>query len=100
MPNGQWQGSNRKATLPSNWQTLRKRVLDRDGHSCHMCDGPATHVDHVHNSASGGSDSLSNLAAICEPCHRTKSSSEGGRAAQARIPKRMRPRETHPGLKG
>ncbi|TYK45167.1 HNH endonuclease [Actinomadura decatromicini] len=98
MPNGQWKTSTRKATLPTGWDKIRRRILTRDNHTCYKCGNHATHVDHVANSAAGGDDSDANLAAICFDCHQTKSSAEGGRAAQARKPKRTRPAEAHPGI--
>nr|WP_307860521.1 HNH endonuclease signature motif containing protein [Actinokineospora baliensis] len=56
---------------------------------------PSTEVDHV---IAGDDHALSNLQGVCGPCHRAKSSSEGGRAAAAaRHPARVRPREPHPG---
>ena len=99
MPNGQWATSNRNATLPRGWATIRARILERDNHTCYECGAHATHVDHIHNSAAGGDDRDANLAAMCVDCHQTKSSAEGGRAAQARKPKRQRPPEPHPGLR-
>jgi 5-methylcytosine-specific restriction enzyme A len=99
MPNGQWKTSQRKATLPPGWAKIRRRILTRDNHTCYKCGGLATHVDHIANAAAGGDDKDANLAAICVDCHQTKSSAEGGRAAQARKPKRQRPSEPHPGLR-
>lgn len=29
------------------WQPIRKQVFDRDGKICHICGGPATHIDHL-----------------------------------------------------
>lgn len=63
------------------WQKLRKQVLERDGHLCQTCIRQgryeqATEVDHILAKSQGGSDSLANLAAICEPCHREKTLKE------------------------
>lgn len=99
MPNGQWQGHDRKASMPSGWDAIRAAVLKRDNYTCYKCGAYANHVDHVQNAASGGSDELENLKAICEPDHRVKSSAEGGRAKAAKQPKRQRPAEPHPGLR-
>jgi 5-methylcytosine-specific restriction protein A len=99
MPNGQWQGHNRKASMPPGWDAIRAAVLRRDNHTCYKCSSYATHVDHVKNAASGGTDEWGNLAAMCEPCHRVKSSAEGGRAKAAKQPKRQRPQERHPGYR-
>jgi len=33
---GGWEGSDRKSRLPSNWATIRRKVLDRDP-ICKLC---------------------------------------------------------------
>ncbi len=48
---------------------------------------PATAVDHILLKAQGGTDDPANLAAICDPCHRSKTSAEAARA-QGRKPRR------------
>lgn len=63
------------------WRKLREQVLERDGYICQVCkaDGrltAATEVDHIVNKASGGSDTLDNLQAICKACHKAKTSAE------------------------
>ncbi len=103
----QWANSKRREELPADWQRLRRRVLRRDGNRCtHLtydkkrCDEVATEVDHVVPHSLGGSDSESNLAAICTFHHQAKSSAEGGAAAQAirkRNAKKFDRREKHPG---
>ncbi|GGK61351.1 hypothetical protein Sme01_03060 [Sphaerisporangium melleum] len=99
MPNAQWRGHDRRSTLPPNWEAVRIVVLTRDNYVCYECSGYATHVDHVKNAASGGTDEFDNLKAMCEPCHRVKSSAEGGRAKAAKQGRRQRPPERHPGLR-
>jgi len=98
MPNGQWATSQRTKTLPKGWASIRSFILERDKHTCYICGGRATHVDHITNAAAGGTDNYANLAAICITDHQRKSSAEGGRAAQARRPKRTRDPEPHPGI--
>lgn len=88
-----WTTSTRRARLPTNWAKTQRRILERDGHRCYLCAAHATEVDHVRN---GDDHSDANLAAICEPDHRRKSSAEGGRAAR---PRTKRPSESHPGLR-
>lgn len=97
---GQWEGSTRRSRLPADWPKRRNQVLKRDGRICHVCRGPgADGVDHL---TPGDDHGLDNLAAIHHNvwphCHRTKSSSEGGLAAQAKRIPRSRPAEKHPGL--
>ncbi|MGH9281636.1 MAG: HNH endonuclease [Acidimicrobiales bacterium] len=80
-----WRNSTRDQRLPDDWPDRRLRILNRDGHTCQVrfsvCAGLATEVDHI---IPGDDHSDANLQAICTPCHRLKSSSEGGRAAYAR----------------
>lgn len=96
-----WEGSDRKARLPHDWQTRRIRVLRRDGYACQErlstgepCLAPASDVDHV---TPGDDHSLDNLRALCRWHHARKSSAEG-HAAQRPRPTRTRPPEAHPGM--
>lgn len=96
---------------------VRKRVLARDQHRCQLrygvCIGDATEVDHKINVATilanGGTrkmaDSMSNLAAVCRPCHAIKTANEqraGSAAANRqraadRRARLSRPSKPHPG---
>ena len=89
-----WNTSTRKARLPSNWPTLRRMILERDGGICHVCWLPgADQVDHI---VPGDDHRPVNLAAIHNhPCHARKSAQEGGRANGR---KWRRPASPHPGL--
>ncbi|MGW0312026.1 HNH endonuclease [Streptomyces flavidovirens] len=92
---GGWQGSDRKRRLPPGWDRLRRKILVRDP-TCQICGiNPSTQVDHIKPKA----DDHSHLQGVCYPCHKSKSSSEGGKAAAAVKVTRMRPPEQHPGLK-
>ncbi|GAA1160836.1 5-methylcytosine-specific restriction protein A [Kitasatospora gansuensis] len=92
-----WSTSNRRSRLPKDWPAIRARILTRDRHRCYRCGRPATEVDHKQR---GDDHSDANLGAICTPCHRTKSSREGGQATRwRRPPRRRRPDERHPGLR-
>ena len=44
--------SKRRASLPKNWQALRKRVIARDRGVCVWCGAPGTDVDHIERSGS------------------------------------------------
>ncbi|MFJ5923866.1 HNH endonuclease [Kitasatospora sp. NPDC092948] len=91
-----WSTSTRRGRLPADWPAIRQRILRRDRHTCYRCGGRAREVDHIRR---GDDHSDTNLAAICTPCHRAKSSSEGGSATRrAYRPTRRRPPERHPGL--
>lgn len=93
-----WQGSSRKQRQRhagiSGWQEQRdaRRILERDGHRCYRCGGPAAQVDHLRPLAHGGTHTDNNLAAICAACHLAKSQAE-----LRRFSERQRA-ERHPGL--
>ena len=95
---GGWQGSNRKARLPSGWAKIRARVLTRDP-ICKICDvRPSTHCDHIEAKVDDHRDV--GLQGVCGPCHDQKSAREGAAAAKAKgAPTRKRPPEQHPGLR-
>lgn len=94
-----WQGSTRRARLPTNWNTTRQRILDRDGHRCtwieqgQRCLLEAKEVDHITNT---DDHSDSNLRSLCSPHHRAKTQAESA-AARWKV-KAQRPSEKHPGL--
>lgn len=63
------------------WEKTRARILDRDIGLCQpgLKKGEvhvAQQVDHILSKAAGGTDEDSNLQAICEACHRVKTSRE------------------------
>ncbi|MEU7217989.1 HNH endonuclease [Nocardia iowensis] len=76
--------------------------MRRDGQLCQLglrgCLHKASEVDHIRP---GGDHSLSNLRAVCTPCHGRKSAAEGAAASVARRrelrTRRFRPAERHPG---
>lgn len=95
--------SPRAQRLPSNWPTLRRDTLARDGHRCtatsattgQRCKARATDVDHIIPDSEGGTDDRSNLTSLCRWHHGQKTASEGGRA-HAR--KRKKAPARHPGI--
>jgi 5-methylcytosine-specific restriction enzyme A len=95
-----WDTSGRRAQLPSNWGTIRRRILERDQHRCtaptHVdaCDGTATEVDHIHDP---GDHSDDNLRSLNHWCHQQRTLAQAA-AARARRPRAQRPPERHPGL--
>lgn len=63
------------------WRKLRQQIFARDNHLCQVCKSQgkitqATEIDHIINKASGGTDELTNLQAICHACHQTKTQQE------------------------
>lgn len=95
-----WDNSDRKSRLPSDWVSLRKKVLSRDRRLCRLrykgCITLATEVDHI---IAGDDHSMENLQAVCAWCHKFKSSMEGHKAKSALRRLRKRPLEPHPGLR-
>ena len=99
-----WEGSNRRAELPPNWQKIRKRVLRRDGYQCRYvsqtgarCRDLATDVDHVGHKMN---HELENLQALCSFHHSKKTGAQGSAASTAarrEIDARWRRAESHPG---
>lgn len=85
------------------WTRLKRQTLDRDGHRCYsphpdVCAGTAITADHVVPISAGGAHDLSNLAAICAPCHDRKTEAEriaGLRRAVGKAAPRV---EAHPGV--
>ena len=64
--------------------TLREAVFARDGYTCQCCnrtikDGAILHVHHVKYRSQGGTNSMSNLATVCEKCHTPKNHKPGGK---------------------
>ncbi len=54
------------------WRATRADVLYRDQHRCQQCGAPAGHAHHVVPVSRGGTDDLSNLAALCADCNLAK----------------------------
>jgi 5-methylcytosine-specific restriction endonuclease McrA len=103
MPKPPWRNSTRSSRLPKNWRTeIRPAAFERYGNTCHVCGLPgADEIDHL---TPGDDHSIENLRPVHGwrtglPCHKRKSSAEGGRAAQAKRPKRTRDPEPHPGIR-
>lgn len=88
---------------PGNWAALRAKVLRDYEHRCYsphpnVCIGDAMTVDHVVPVAEGGTHALTNLAAICKPCHDAKTEAERLRGIARAKPRGSRKRlpERHP----
>lgn len=76
-----WAGSDRRATLPRNWATITRRILDRDGYRCQIrdpgCTLLATEVDHIDDR---DDHRPANLRGACHPCHAHRSAMQGVKA--------------------
>lgn len=95
---GGWQNSDRKSRLPSGWDKIRARILERDK-TCVLCGiRPSRFCDHIVAKADLNGDA--DLQGVCGPCHDQKSSREGNEAQRNNPrPGRTRPQEPHPGLR-
>lgn len=70
QPSHGWGTSTR--SKPKGWDKVRRRVLFRDRRSCVICGERGTIVDHLLPIAWGGTESMSNLRAMCERDHKAK----------------------------
>ncbi|MFR3344192.1 MAG: HNH endonuclease [Anaerobutyricum sp.] len=64
--------------------TLREAVFSRDGYKCQCCgktisDGAILHVHHIKYRSRGGTNSMTNLATVCDKCHTPKNHKPGGK---------------------
>ncbi|MFI8452157.1 HNH endonuclease [Streptomyces erythrochromogenes] len=84
--------------LPSNWKTIRERVIRRDKGLCQgvlseggLCGHPGTDVDHIRP---GNDHSMGNLQLLCTWCHKRKTQAEAAaaRASEKPLPKTHIPR--------
>jgi hypothetical protein len=63
--------ASRPALSKYAWQKLRARALQRDGNRCRRCgNGSKLQAHHIIKPEHGGRDVLSNLATLCDGCHR------------------------------
>lgn len=65
------------------WDSKRKRILERDNHTCYLCGKHATTVDHEVPKYLGGTNDDRNLRACCRDCQKTKAAREGNAARRA-----------------
>ncbi|MFC9995737.1 HNH endonuclease [Nocardia sp. NPDC127526] len=80
-------GSRGTRDVGAEYRRNRPDVLERDEFQCQLrfsvCVGRATEVDHIQNFARQGSDAMTNLQAVCGPCHRAKTARESAEAKAA-----------------
>lgn len=92
-----WQHSTgHDRTSTAEWKRTVTRIRRRDHDTCYICGQTETRfanredrnaktegrnvkieVDHIVPVFEGGTDDDTNLATICQPCHRTKTAAEG-----------------------
>jgi 5-methylcytosine-specific restriction endonuclease McrA len=80
-----WANSTRAKRLPLGWDKTRRRILERDGHTCRACLGVRCgnrqlEVDHVVNNDDHSDANLRTIGH--DPCHieKTRAESRAGRA--------------------
>lgn len=64
--------SSQRGYCSAAWRRTRLQVIARDGGVCQLCGivvSRMAQIDHIHEKAAGGDDSLSNLRLLCLPCH-------------------------------
>ena len=55
------------------WETIRQRVMARDGYRCVDCGGKEElEVHHIVPLAEGGTNTPDNLITLCKRCHRRR----------------------------
>lgn len=84
----------RTRPMPKGWARIRLTVLRRANFRCAQCGRYANQVDHI---SGPDSDELSNLQALCEWHHASKTGKQGRAAQLAKL--NRRPEEPHPGLR-
>jgi 5-methylcytosine-specific restriction protein A len=92
-----WDDSQRrKHELPDDWTQRRAAVLERDGGTCQLrydvCTVQATDVDHVGDRFD---HRLTNLRAVCRPCHNRHTAQQGAAAKNARYSEKRQPERHH-----
>lgn len=101
MPNAKkpsnWthRGTRHQRGYGSQWDKLRKLVLEFDKYLCQPCKRagrvtPATEVDHIKPKSLGGEDDADNLESICTDCHKDKTQREAAEAQGKTIKPRIR----------
>ena len=74
-------GTRQQRGYGSSWDKARVRILRRDKGLCQPClkagrVTPARQVDHITAKSAGGTDTDTNLQAICIACHKVKTATE------------------------
>ena len=55
---------------PDNWESIRQRILTRDGRRCQLCGSTVNiRVHHKVPLSRGGTNADTNLITLCEDCH-------------------------------
>lgn len=93
-----WDTSSRRTQLPPQWARIRRAVRDRAGGKCEwavdgeQCRAYGTECDHI---GDPHDHRLTNLRWLCQPHHHKRTLIQ---AYDAKMARRRRPTEQHPGL--
>lgn len=86
--------------MPPGWAKIRAAVLKRDRGVCQAktwkCTGKAQEVDHR---GDPNDHRLSQLQAVCKPCHQVIGGQRSAAKRKANNARRLRPPEAHPSLR-
>lgn len=82
--------------------TTRRRILDRDHHTCTHCGatGVPLEINHIIGLAEGGATEDTNLETICVDCHREITLRQIEAGKQRRYARLHLPEAPHPGRVG
>jgi 5-methylcytosine-specific restriction endonuclease McrA len=100
-----WTNGGPSRTTTPQHREWRRGVLDRDQRVCQLqypgrCTQVATQADHIIEIADGGSPfDLGNGQAVCEPCHKLKTSLHANKTRWSDRSSTTHPDETHPALR-
>lgn len=99
-----WESSNRRDSLPSNWPSIRSRIIRRDGGQCtafmregHRC--PERTGLEVHHLGAEDDHRDECLTTLCHWHHARETAEQAAKARaknRAQIRKRFRTQEVHP----
>ena len=56
--------------IKNSWWGTSKNVRTREKGKCFYCGAPATQVHHIVPLSRGGTNSMLNMALVCERCHK------------------------------
>ena len=96
MSNWNWSGPTSPG-FPAAVVAQARRTLPME---CAHCgdDGGRLELDHIHNHASGGGDTIDNAQWLCHACHAAKTKREAAIGRARRVARGRHPVERHPGL--
>ena len=83
--------------FPTSVKRQAERTIPKVCAHCGTDEG-ALQLDHIHNAAEHGTNTIDNAQWLCAPCHDTKTRAEAARGRSRRAARGLHPTEAHPGL--